>query len=103
MNILASTERNNQEDQKTKPVNSDVSEMESKIFYKTGSMVNKQKVTDPKIKLIETPRAKRRQNLLLEKIKDLKVIEGKLGLLGNCFRHKSLVFFGKGKVLLDFM
>ena len=79
-------------------MDSDLSEMESRIFYKTGSMANKQKDVDPNIKLIETPRAKRRQNLLLEKIKELQVIEGKLGVLG---RHESLVFFGKGKWLFD--
>ena len=53
-----------------------VNKNESKIIIERGSFVNKQTNVDQNAKIIETAKGMKRQNAVLEKIKEFKVIEG---------------------------
>ena len=76
--IPVHTNTGEQDDQKSKSTDADVSERDEKIFCKGTSVMVKQKGADQTMKMVDTPRALRRQNALLEKIKEIKVIEGLL-------------------------
>ena len=75
------TEHGEQKEHKGKSVVTVESEGETKVPFCRKIETKKNKLIHENLKMVETPRAKRRQHLLLEKITELKVVEGLFRIL----------------------
>ena len=69
-------EAGDQKEDKGKSVVTVESEKETEVRFCGRMETKKRKPIHENLKMVETPRAKRRQSLLLEKIMELKVVEG---------------------------